>query len=675
MTTTATSLDQLCIDTIRTLAMDAVQKAGSGHPGTPMGAATMGYALWTRFLRHNPTNPNWFDRDRFVLSAGHASVLLYTLLSLSGYDLQLEELQQLRQWGSRTPGHPERGRTPGVEVTTGPLGQGFGMAVGLAMAEHFLAGTFNRPEHDIIDHWTYVICSDGDMMEGVSSEAASFAGTMGLGKLVFLYDQNQISIEGDTAITFREDVGKRFEAYGWQVQHVDGEQVEEVERALNAARAETERPSLIIAKTTIAYGSPHLAGNAKTHGEPLGEDEVRATKEAIGWPPDEHFRVPPEALAQFREALPAGEKLESEWNRRLAAYREAYPRQCALLDQMMAGELASGWEAALPTFSAQDDPIATRVASGKCLEALARVIPNLVGGSADLAPSTKTYMEGEGEFGGPDWSGRNLHFGIREHGMGCIVNGMALHGGIIPFGATFLIFSDYMRASIRLAALQDAHSIFVFTHDSIGLGGDGPTHQPVEHLASLRAMPNMVLIRPADANETAVAWRIAISASDYPVALVLTRQSLPILGDIERVREGVPRGAYVLADADAGLPAVILIATGSEVSLALAARDLLAKEGIAARVVSMPSWELFEKQPDDYRKQVLPPEVRARVSVEAASPLGWERYVGTEGDIIGLDHFGASAPGEEIFKHFGFTPEAVAERANAVVRRLQEGRA
>ncbi|MCC6381360.1 MAG: transketolase [Dehalococcoidia bacterium] len=671
MSTATTSLDRLCIDTIRTLAMDVVQKANSGHPGTPMGAATMAYTLWTRFLRHNPSDPAWPDRDRFVLSAGHASALLYILLHLTGYDLPLDELKRFRQFGSKTPGHPERGHTPGVEVTSGPLGQGFGMAVGLAVAERWLAARFNRPGHTVVDHYTYGVCSDGDMMEGVSAEAASLAGTLGLGKLIFLYDDNEISIEGDTDLAFTEDVGRRFGAYNWHVQHVDGEDVGQVARALEAARAETARPSLIVARTTIAYGSPNMAGSAETHGSPLGEDEVRATKEALGWPAEERFRIPPEALADFRRALADGAALQADWEARLDAYARDYPEDAALFRAWTAGELPAGWQDVLPAFSGEEKPMATRAASGRCITVLAEVLGNLVGGSADLAPSTNTYMKGLGDMDPEHPGGRNMHFGVREHAMGTIVNGMAIHGGLIPFGATFLVFSDYMRGAIRLAALQRARSIFVFTHDSIGLGEDGPTHQPIEHLASLRAMPNLTLIRPADANETAAAWGCALQA-DGPVALVLTRQALPVLADVGRIREGVPRGAYVVADAPSGTPDVILLATGSEVSLAIAAREQLASDGIAARVVSMPSWELFEAQPQEYRHEVLPPTVRARLAVEAASPLGWAKYVGNEGDVVGLEHFGASAPYKVLFEEFGFTAENVAARARAVVQRLRE---
>jgi transketolase len=669
MTKALMPLDQLCINTIRTLAIDAVQKANSGHPGTPMGAATMAYTLWTRFVHHNPTNPSWPDRDRFVLSAGHASMLLYTLLFLTGYDLPLAELQRFRQWGSRTPGHPEYGLTPGVEMTTGPLGQGFGMGIGLAIAEHFLAAHFNRPGHSIVDHYVYGIVSDGDLMEGVSSEAASLAGTLKLGKLIYLYDDNDISIEGSTDLAFTEQVGERFDAYRWHVQRVDGNDVEAVAGAIEAARDVADQPSLIIARTVIGFGSPHKAGTAGVHGAPLGEEEVRLTKDALGWPEQPPFLVPDAALAEFRKALERGRAWEQEWKDRLTSYERDHPDDGHRFAQVMSGELPPGWDAALPVFSSKDGEMATRVASGKVLNAAIQVLPTLVGGSADLAPSTETYLKGHGDLGLDEWCGHNMHFGVREHAMGTIVNGMALHGGVQPYGATFLIFSDYMRPAIRIAALMKARSIFIFTHDSIGLGQDGPTHQPVEHLMSLRAMPDLTVLRPADANETAACWRIALERNG-PCALALTRQDLPVIDDVERVRAGVPRGAYVLAEADAARPDVILIATGSEVSLALKARELLAQRGVQARVVSTPSWELFEEQPQAYRDEVLPPSVTARVAIEAGATLGWCKYVGDHGDVIGLDHFGASAPADVLFDKFGLTPEHVAERAEAVLARL-----
>ena len=668
MTTSATAVDRLCINTIRTLAMDAVQKANSGHPGTPMGAAAMAYTVWTRFLRHHPANPKWPDRDRFVLSPGHASLLLYSLLALTGYDLPLEELRRFRQWESKTPGHPEYGLTPGVELTTGPLGAGFAMGVGMAIAERFLAEHFNRPGHTIIDHYVYGIASDGDLMEGVASEAASLAGTLRLGKLIYLYDDNEISIEGSTDIAFTEEVGRRFEAYGWQVQRVDGNDIDAVAATVEGARAEEDRPSLIIARTVIAFGSPGKAGTAEAHGAPLGEEEVRATKRALDWPEEPAFYVPEEALAEFRKALDRGRGWEEEWDARFAQYERAYPEEARLWRAVVAGDLPEGWDAAFPTFTAEDGPMATRVASGKVLNAAIQGLPTLVGGSADLAPSTSTYLKGYGDLGFAEWCGHNMHFGVREHAMGSIVNGMALHGGVIPYGATFLIFSDYMRPAIRLAALQGTHVIFIFTHDSIALGEDGPTHQPIEHLASLRAIPGLTVLRPADANETAACWRLALEGRG-PSALVLSRQGLPVIDDAGRVGAGVPRGAYVLADADSGRADVLLLATGSEVSLALAARDRLAQRGLRARVVSMPSWEVFEEQPQAYQDEVLPPSVRARLAVEAASPQGWRRYVGDRGDVVGVDRFGASAPAKVLLEQFGFTPEAVAERAAALVER------
>jgi transketolase len=668
------NLDELCINTIRTLAIDAVQKANSGHPGMPMGAAAMAYTLWTRYLKHDPANPQWPNRDRFVLSAGHGSMLLYALLHLTGYDLPLAEIMQFRQWGSRTPGHPEHGLTPGVETTTGPLGQGFGNGVGMAIAERFLAEHFNRPDLPIVDHHTYAIVSDGDLMEGVSSEAASLASHLRLGKLIYLYDDNRISIEGSTDLTFTEDVGRRFEAYNWHVQHVTGNDIEAVAHAIETAQAETQRPSLIIAHTHIAFGSPHKQDTAEAHGAPLGEDEVRATKEALGWPLEPPFLIPPEALAHFRQAVEWGRAWEADWQRLLDAYAVQYPELAARWRMVMAGELPPDWDAGIPHFQPEEGPMATRVASGKALNALVERLPTLVGGSADLAPSTSTYLRGHGDLESDCYGGQNMHFGVREHAMGAIVNGMALHGGVIPYGATFLIFSDYMRPPIRLAALTGIHVIFVFTHDSIGLGEDGPTHQPVEQLAALRAIPHLTVIRPADSNETAEAWRVAIQAKG-PVALVLTRQSLPVLDRATLApATGLARGAYVLADApDGRRPGVILIATGSEVAMALAAREELARQGIAARVVSMPSWELFEEQPQSYKDEVLPPEVTARLAIEAGVPQGWWRYVGSSGDVLGLERFGASAPGKTVLEKLGFSVDNVVARAQALLRRQPSG--
>ncbi|MBF8279129.1 MAG: cbbT [candidate division NC10 bacterium] len=641
MKTDHASPDQLCINTIRTLAMDAVQKANSGHPGLPMGAAAMAYVLWTRFLRHHPTNPSWPNRDRFILSAGHGCMLLYSLLHLTGYDLPLDELKRFRQWGSRTPGHSEHGLTPGVETTTGPLGQGFGNGVGMAIAERFLANHFNRPGYPIVDHYVYAIVSDGDLMEGVSSEAASLAGHLGLGKLIYLYDDNRITIDGSTSLAFTENVGQRFEAYGWHVQRVDGNDLKEVEAALSAAQAATERPSLIIARTHIAYGSPNKQDTAEAHGAPLGEEEIKLTKRALGWPLEPAFYIPDEALAHFREALQRGRAWEAQWQAQFDAYAAAHPELAAEWRTVMNGRLPEGWADKIPTFTP---------------------------GGGSITPSNNTYLKGYGDFQRDNVGARNLHFGVREHAMGSILNGMALHGGVIPYGGTFLIFSDYMRPAIRLAALSHIHVIYVFTHDSIGLGEDGPTHEPIEHLASLRAMPNLTVIRPADANETAVAWRVALEHRGGPVALALTRQKLPVLDRTTLASADLlRRGAYVLTDASNGQPDIILIATGSEVQLALEARQRLAAQGIGARVVSMPSWELFEQQPDSYRDEVLPPSVTARLAIEAASPHGWHRYVGTMGAVIGMTRYGASAPYHVLMEQFGFTADNVTSRALALL--------
>ena len=668
MKTDYTSLDQLCINTIRTLAMDAVQKANSGHPGLPMGAAAMAYVLWRRFLKHHPTNPSWPNRDRFILSAGHGCMLLYSLLHLTGYDLPLDELKRFRQWGSRTPGHSEHGLTPGVETTTGPLGQGFGNGVGMAIAERFLANHFNRPGYRIVDHYVYAIVSDGDLMEGVSSEAASLAGHLGLGKIIYLYDDNRITIDGSTSLAFTENVGQRFEAYGWHVQRVDGNDLKEVEAALSAAQAATERPSLIIARTHIAYGSPNKQDTAEAHGAPLGEEEIKLTKRALGWPLEPAFYIPDEALAHFREALQRGRAWEAQWQAQFDAYAATHPELAAEWRTVMNGRLPEGWADKIPTFTPGGGSMATREASGKVLNAIAPHLPTLIGGSADLTPSNNTYLKGYGDFQRDNVGARNLHFGVREHAMGSILNGMALHGGVIPYGGTFLIFSDYMRPAIRLAALSHIHVIYVFTHDSIGLGEDGPTHEPIEHLASLRAMPNLTVIRPADANETAVAWRVALEHRGGPVALALTRQKLPVLDRTTLASADLlRRGAYVLTDAGSGQPDIILIATGSEVQLALEARQRLAARGIGARVVSMPSWELFEQQPDSYRDEVLPPSVTARLAIEAASPQGWHRYVGTMGAVIGMTRYGASAPYHVLMEQFGFTADNVTSRALALL--------
>ncbi len=660
--------DNLCINSIRFLAIDAVEKAKSGHPGTPMGAAPMAYVLWDRFLRHNPHDPSWFNRDRFVLSCGHASMLLYALLYLTGYDMTLNDLRNFRQWGSKTPGHPERGVAPGAETTTGPLGQGFGNAVGMAIAERKLAALYNRPGHNIVDHHTYAMLSDGDLMEGVSSEAASLAGTLGLGKLVCLYDSNSISIEGSTDLAFTEDVSRRFEAFGWQViGPINGIDTAEVDAALRQARTQTARPSLIICRTTIGFGSPNKAGTAEAHGEPLGEEEVAATRKNLGWgyPP---LVVPDEAVRHCRMAVDRGARWQAEWQAAYEKYRTAYPDLARQFGEDLSGDLPPGWDEGISRLFAEDTkPISTREASGRIMNVMASRVHSFVGGAGDLAPSTRTNLKGMGDFSAMDYTSRNFHFGVREHGMGCIANGLALHGGLIPFTATFLIFYDYMRPPVRLAAMMGLRVIYVFTHDSVGLGQDGPTHQPIEHLAGLRAVPGLVTLRPADATETAECWRLALQRNHGPTALILTRQNLPIL-DREKLTlvEGVRRGGYVLWEADAHCD-VILIATGSEVHIALEAGTILQGKSIATRVVSLPSWEIFEEQPADYRESVLPRKVTRRISIEAASPLGWERYVGSEGVIIGLNRFGASAPGDIVYRELGLTPERVVREAQRIM--------
>ena len=663
------ALDQLCINTIRMLAVDAVQKANSGHPGMPMGAAPMAYVLWTRFLRINPANPRWPDRDRFVLSAGHGSMLLYSLLHLTGYDLPLEELKNFRQWESKTPGHPESYLAPGVETTTGPLGQGFTNGVGMAIAERFLAAHFNRPGHAIVGHHTYGIVSDGDLMEGISHEAASLAGHLKLGKLIYLYDDNRISIEGSTDLAFTEDRAGRFVAYGWHVQQLDdGNDLEAIQRAIRAAQEESGRPSIIIVRTHIGYGSPNKQDTAAAHGEPLGIDEVRLTKENLGWPLEPTFIIPSEALARFRQALQEGKKRENEWNVRFQSYEKAYPQLAEEWKRAMSGELPAGWDKDIPPFPTDAKGMATRVASGMVINSIAPNLPTLIGGSADLAPSTKTLIKDGEDFEADHYGQRNMRFGVREHAMGGIINGMALHGGLIPYGGTFLIFSDYMRPTIRLAAMMGLKVIYVFTHDSIGLGEDGPTHQPIEHLASLRTIPGLTVIRPADANETAEAWRFALEGESGPVALALTRQNLPTLDRSKYgPADGLSRGAYILSDTDGKKPEAIVIASGSEVHIALEAAEKLRQKGIAVRVVNMPSWELFEKQPNDYRKKVLPPRITARVAIEAGVPQGWHRYIGDMGEVIGLNRFGASAPYKTLFEKFGFTADHVAEKALGLI--------
>jgi len=677
--------DLLCINTIRFLAVDAIQKANSGHPGMPLGAAPMAHILWSRFLKHNPSNPAWFDRDRFVLSAGHGSMLLYALLHLTGYDLPLEEIKRFRQWGSRAPGHPERGVTPGVETTTGPLGQGFANAVGMAISEAHLAARFNRPGLEIIDHFTYVIAGDGDLMEGVTAEAASLAGHLRLGKLICLYDDNRISLAASTDLTFTEDRARRFEGYGWQVQMVeDGNDLQSIETALECARNETWRPSLIIVRTHIGFGSPNRQDTFEAHGSPLGENELRLCKENLGWPTEPAFLIPGEALQIFRLAVKRGSDAEVAWDTLLSEYELEFPLLAGEFRLMMKGELPHGWDSMLPQFPADPKGIATRVASGKALISLASALPFLMGGSADLNPSTNTALLGMGDFESPglhpldpqgsvggEWGygGRNIHFGVREHAMGGILNGIAAHGGIIPYGATFLTFSDYLRPALRLAALMELQVIHVFTHDSIALGEDGPTHQPVEHLATLRAIPRLMVIRPCDANETSVAWRVALELRTRPTALILSRQPLPIIDrDNCASAVGLKRGGYILADTEGEVPELILIATGSEVHLALTAREELLAKNVRTRVVSMPSWELFDEQPQDYRNSVLPPQVTARLAIEAGSTMGWHRYTGDRGDIIGVERFGASAPGSTLLRENGFTTENVTRRAMMLMR-------
>lgn len=665
---TDTNLDELCVNTIRTLSIDAVQKANSGHPGMPMGMADAAYVLWTKFLQFNPRNPDWPNRDRFILSAGHGSMLLYSLLHLTGYDVPLEELKQFRQWDSITPGHPEYGMTPGVETTTGPLGQGFATGVGMAVVEAFLAATFNRPEHTIIDHYIYAIVSDGDLMEGISHEAAALAGHLKLGKLIYLYDDNHISIDGDTALAFTEERMTRFKGYGWHTQEVDGHDRAAVEAAIKAAQAVTDQPSIIGCRTTIGYGSPNKANTGGVHGAPLGEEEVKLTKEVYNWPTDKQFYIPDEVLTHFRQVVDQGTSWEQQWKDKIEAYAKDYPDEAAKFRQALSGELPAGWEEALPVFPASAKGMATRTASGKTLNALAPVIFNLIGGSADLSGSNNTILNDYPVFSNDNFAGRNFHFGVREHGMTALLNGMALHGGVIPYGGTFLIFSDYSRPAIRIAALSHIPSILVFTHDSIGLGEDGPTHQPIEHLASLRAMPNLTVIRPADANETAQAWKVALEKRDGPVAIILTRQSVPVYDRAKMAdAAGLAKGAYILIDADKVYPDVILMSSGSELQFVIDAHAKLAEQGIAARVVSMPSWELFKQQNEAYRDSVLPPSVTARVAIEAGVPMGWGQWLGARGSMIGLDRFGASAPYQDLYEQFGFTVDNVVLRALSVI--------
>lgn len=667
--TTFDDADLLCANVIRGLAMDGVQKADSGHPGMPMGMASVAHVIWTRFLRHNPGDPKWFNRDRFILSGGHGSMLLYSLLHLAGYDLPLAQLQQFRQLGSRTPGHPEYGVTPGIEVTTGPLGQGFANGVGMALAEAFLATTFNQPEYPVMDHFTYVMAGDGDLEEGISHEAASLAGHLGLGKLIYFYDDNHISIDGPTELSYSDNVPLRFQAYGWHVQQVSAYDMPAIAAAIIEAQRVQPMPSLIICRSHIAYGSPNKQDTAEAHGAPLGEAEVRLTKEALGLPPDEHFWVPAEALDRYSQARRQAVIDHEVWDDLVGRYAQTYPDLGATFRDTLAGRLPTGWEAALPTWDA-GAKVSTRVASGKVLDALAPRLPTLIGGSADLTPSNNTRPKDAVDIQPGDFAGRYIRFGIREHAMGAMLNAMAVHGGVIPYGGTFLVFSDYMRGAVRVAAIMKAPTIFVWTHDSVGVGEDGPTHQPVEHMVALRAIPDLVVIRPADANETAAAWHYALTHRDRPVALLLSRQNLPVLpGTKENSRSTLAQGAYVVADAATGTPDVILIGAGSEVSVAMAARDLLAAQGVQARVVSMPSWELFEAQDAAYKERVLPKAITARVTVEAGITMGWERYAGSSGATVGINRFGESGKGPAVMAHLGITAENVAVHALAVLGR------
>lgn len=671
MSDKAKQLDQLCINTIRFLAVDAVQKANSGHPGMPMGCAPIAYRLYTKFMRYNPENPKWFNRDKFVLSAGHGSMLLYSMLYLTGYDLSMEELKRFRQWESRTPGHPESILTPGVETTTGPLGQGITNAVGMAVAQEFLAATFNK-DIPLLDHYIYVIASDGDMMEGISHEASSFAGHQKLGKLIVFYDDNKISIDGSTDLAFTEDVGKRFEAYGWHVQHLDDvNDLDAMDKTIVNAQNEKNRPSLIVTRTHIGYGSPNKQDTASSHGSPLGTDEVKATKRNLGWPEDKTFYVPDEVAKYFSQFKEKGRRLEEEWKAQFKKYSDKYPAEGKLFSDVMTGNFGEEWKTKLPKFAVEEKGMATRSASGKALNAIASSLPTLIGGSADLAPSNNTELKGYPAFSPAHREGRNFHFGVREHGMAGMLNGMAIYGGVIPYGGTFLIFSDYLRPSIRLGALSGLRPIYVFTHDSIGLGEDGPTHQAVEQLAALRAIPNVLVIRPADANETSYAWRAAIEHSDSPVALALTRQNVPVIDqDKYTGAENLLKGAYVLRDSE-GTPDIILMASGSEVQHILAAAEKLKQEGIKARCVSFPCWQLFDRQTEEYRNSVLIPEVKARLSVEAAVKMGWEKYTGEEGGSISMDRYGVSAPAEVLMEKFGFTAANVVEKAKEIINKVK----
>jgi len=669
MTTQQVSIDQLAINTLRTLAIDAIEKANSGHPGMPMGAAPMAHVLWSRYMKVNPQNPGWINRDRFVLSAGHGSMLLYAMLHLMKYDVSLEDLYHFRQWGSKTPGHPEYGHTPGVDATTGPLGQGIATAVGIAMAERHLAATYNREGYDIVNHYTYVICGDGDLMEGVSGEASSLAGHLKLGKLIVMYDSNDISLDGELSRSFSENVAQRYQAYGWQYLRVeDGNDLKAIEAALAEARTDLDRPTLIEVKTTIGYGSPNKGGSSASHGAPLGKEEVKLTKQNYAWNYEQEFHVPDEVSAFYQDLADAGSRNEAEWKELFAAYAKAHPELAQQFETAVSGKLPAGWDADLPKYEV-GTKLATRAASGNAINGLAGKVPYLFGGSADLAHSNNTVIKNAGNFLPGTYEGRNIWFGVREFAMGAALNGMALHGGLKVYGGTFFVFSDYVRPAIRLSALMKQPVIYVFTHDSIAVGEDGPTHEPIEHLPALRAMPGVTVIRPADAVETNEAWRYAVSSTDEPVVLVLTRQNLPVMAEtIEKASEGLTRGAYVLKDAANGNPDLILLASGSEVSLVMEAANVLSERGVAVRVVSMPSWELFERQPQEYKEAVIPPHVKARLGVEMAMPLGWERYVGDGGRVIGINQFGASAPGERIMKEYGFTVENVVAEAEKLLK-------
>jgi transketolase len=667
------NIDQISINTIRFLAVDAIQKANSGHPGMPMGCAPIGYTLFTKYMKHNPANPNWVNRDRFILSAGHGSMLLYSLLHLCGYNLPMEQLKQFRQWGSLTPGHPEHYLTSGVETTTGPLGQGFANAIGIALAEAHTAAVFNKDDIKLIDHYIYGICSDGDLMEGVSHEAASIAGHLGLGKVIFFYDNNSITIDGKTSLAFSEDIGKRFESYNWHVQHIeDVNDLGAIDKAVKAAQLVTDKPSIIVTKTHIGFGSPHKQDTSEAHGSPLGEEEVKLTKKNLGWPEDKQFYIPDEVAENFKKAVPKGVKEEEEWNKLFASYKKKYPEDAAAFEKFWSGDFGDEWISKLPLFEDDGKKLATRSAGSKVINAIAKYLPNLIGGSADLNPSTNTYIKESGAISKGNYSGKNIHFGIREHGMASILNGMALYGGIIPYGATFLVFADYLRPALRLASLSHIKPVLVFTHDSIGLGEDGPTHQPVEHLCALRAIPGVVVIRPADANETSYAWQAAIQHKGSPVCIILTRQGLPVIDQGKYPSAGnLLKGAYILKEASDGKPEIILMASGSEVGVTLKAAEELEAAGTKTRVVSFPSWELFEQQTESYKESVLPSNVKARVSVEAGVKQGWERYTGDNGAAVSIETFGHSAPVNVVMEKYGFTPANISATAKKVLAALK----